>query len=73
VLVVTTTVRVLNRVHRHTTHLEHKTVAIISSGKDPDPGSGAFLTPGSRMGKKSGSQMNNPNHISESLATIFWG
>jgi hypothetical protein len=37
-----------------------------------DPGSGAFLTPGSGMGKKSGSGMNNPDHISESLETIFW-
>ncbi len=36
-----------------------------------DPGSGAFLTPGSGMGKKSGSGMNNPDHISESLETIF--
>jgi hypothetical protein len=32
---------------------------------DPDPGSGAFLAPGSGM--------NNPNHISaESIETIFW-
>jgi hypothetical protein len=33
---------------------------------DPDPGSGAFLTPGSGMGKKSGSgsEMNNPDQIS---------
>jgi hypothetical protein len=39
-----------------------------------DPGSGAFLTPGSGMGKKSGSGsgMNNPDHISKSLETIFW-
>ncbi len=37
-----------------------------------DPGSGAFLTPESGMGKKSGSGMNNPDHISESLETIFW-
>ncbi len=43
-----------------------------------DPGSGAFLTPGSGMGKNSGSGsgirigMNNPDHISESLETIFW-
>jgi hypothetical protein len=37
-------------------------------------GSGAFLTPGSGMGKKSGSGsgMNNQDHISESLETIFW-
>ncbi len=38
-------------------------------------GSGAFLTldPGSGLGKKSGSgsEMNNPDHISESLETIF--
>jgi hypothetical protein len=35
--------------------------------------SGAFLTLGSGMGKKSryGSGMNNPDHISESLETIF--
>jgi hypothetical protein len=24
------------------------------------------------MGKKSGSRMNNPDHISQSLETIFW-
>ncbi len=41
---------------------------------DRDPGSCAFFTPGSGMGKKSGSGngMNNPDHISESLKTIFW-
>jgi hypothetical protein len=43
---------------------------------DSDPGSGAFLSldPGSGMGKKtkSGSGMNIPDHISESLETIFW-
>jgi hypothetical protein len=44
-----------------------------SSVADPDPGSGAFLTLGSGMGKKSGSGMNNPDHISESLETIFLG
>ncbi len=39
-----------------------------------DPGSGAFLTPGSGMGKKSGpgSGMSNQDHISESLETVFW-
>ncbi len=45
-----------------------------TSVADPDPGSGAFLTSGSGMGKqsKSGSGMNIPHHISESLETIFW-
>jgi hypothetical protein len=45
-----------------------------TSVADPDPGSGAFLTPGSGMDKKSGSGsgMNNPDHIFESLETIFW-
>jgi hypothetical protein len=44
---------------------------------DPDPGSGDFLTPGSGMGEKqhldpgSGSGMNNPDHISESLEINF--
>jgi hypothetical protein len=39
-----------------------------------DPGSGAFLTPGSGMGRKSasGSGMNNPDNIFWSLETIFW-
>ncbi len=45
----------------------------ISSVSDPDPGSGAFLTPGSGMGKKSGSGsgMNNLDNISESLKNNF--
>jgi hypothetical protein len=42
---------------------------------EPDPGNGAFLTPGSGRGKNSGSGsgMNNLDHISERLETIFWG
>jgi hypothetical protein len=38
-----------------------------------DPESGAFLTPGSGMGKKSGSGsgMKNPDHISAILETVF--
>jgi hypothetical protein len=42
-------------------------------------GSGAFMTSGSGMGKKqdpdpgSGSGMINPDYISESLETIYWG
>jgi hypothetical protein len=46
---------------------------INSLGIVRDSGSGAFLTPGSGMGKKSvsGSGMNNPDYISESLQTIF--
>ncbi len=41
---------------------------------DPDPGSGACLTPGSGMGIQSRyrSGMNIFDHISESLETIFW-
>jgi hypothetical protein len=40
----------------------------LSSVADPDPGSGAFLIPGSGIGKKSGSEsgINNLDHISES-------
>ncbi len=46
-----------------------------TSVADPKLGSDGFLTPGSGMGKKSGSGsgMNNPDHISDSLETIvFW-
>ncbi len=50
-------------------------VHLRSSVADTDQGCGAYLTPGSGMGKKSGSGsgMNNPDHISESLESIFWG
>jgi hypothetical protein len=46
---------------------------LFCSVADPDLGSGAFLTPGSGMGRKSasGSRMNNPNHIFYSLETFF--
>jgi hypothetical protein len=44
----------------------------------PDPESGSFLTPGYEIDlgsgmykKRSGSGINKPNHISESLETIF--
>jgi hypothetical protein len=42
---------------------------------DPDPGSSAFLTPGTRdpgwVKMVSGSGMNNPDHIFERLETSF--
>ena len=46
---------------------------------DPDPGSGAFATPGSGSGIRDGKNpdpgseigMNIPNHISESSEIIF--
>jgi hypothetical protein len=49
-----------------------------SSAADPDPGSAAFLTPGStiriRDGKNlyPGSGINIPDNFSESLGTVFW-
>jgi hypothetical protein len=49
---------------------------IRTSVADPDPISRAFLTldPVSGMGKtsRSGSGRNIPDHIFESLETIFW-
>jgi hypothetical protein len=48
---------------------------IFTSIADPYPGPGAFLTPGSGLGKKSGSGsgMKTPDHIySECFETIFW-
>jgi hypothetical protein len=55
--------------------LKKREIHIVDcSVANPDPGSGAFLTPGSGMGKKtgSGSGMNNPDHISERLKNNFW-
>jgi hypothetical protein len=45
-----------------------------TSVADLDPGTGAFLSPGSGSGKKSrsGSRINIPDHISESFETVFW-
>ncbi len=40
----------------------------LSSVADPDPGYGAFLTPGSRS-----SDPGSQTHIFESLVAIFWG
>jgi hypothetical protein len=60
-------------------------IALAGSVEDPDPGSGAFLIPGSGaflipgsgMGRSQhpdpGSGMNNPDHIFQSLETIFLG
>ncbi len=45
---------------------------VKSSVADPDPGSGALLTPGSGIGKKSGFGIKNADHISERLETIFF-
>jgi hypothetical protein len=58
----------LNLEHREPTVMFFFSVLRIRI-RDPVP----FFTPGSGMGKKSGSGMNNPAHISESLETIFWG
>jgi hypothetical protein len=51
---------------------------LTCSVADTDPGSSAFLTPGSGIRDNqepdpgSGSGMNIPDHISKSLETIFW-
>jgi hypothetical protein len=39
---------------------------------DPELGSGAFLSPGSGISKKTGSGINNPDHIFDTLETNFW-
>ncbi len=40
---------------------------------DLDPGSGAFVTPGSGMEKITDPETNNPDHISGSFETYFLG
>ncbi len=51
-------------------------VSIFAKTSVADPGSGAFLIPGSGFDKKSGSgsgsAIYNPDYISWSLETIFW-
>jgi hypothetical protein len=52
---------------------------LLGSVEDPDPGSGAFFDawvrdPGwvKNQDPGPGSGLDSPNHISESLETIFW-
>ncbi len=54
--------------------LRHRLRYYIFSYSVPDPGSGAFLNPGSGMGTKSrsGSEIRNEHHNFENLKTIFW-
>ncbi len=46
---------------------------IGNSVADPDPGSGAFLTPGSGIWNRFFPDTGSQIHIFESLVTIFWG
>ncbi len=64
----------VRQIATHSLNFE-KLYMVRSSVADPSPVSGAFLTPGSGLRKKSisGSGVNNPDHISESLEIIFFG
>ena len=44
----------------------------LTSVADPDPGSGAFLTPGSGIRNRFFPDPGSQIHNSESLLTIFW-
>jgi hypothetical protein len=59
--------------HVFFSYKDAKGLLLKSSVADPDPV--PFFTSGSGMGKKSrsGSEMNIPDHIFESLETIFGG
>jgi hypothetical protein len=57
----------IHTVHKYIIYQAIPTEDPTISVADTDPGSGDFLNPGSR----SGSGMNIPDHISESLETIF--
>jgi hypothetical protein len=46
--------------------------AVPASVADPDPGSGAFLTPGSGIGFFRIPNLGSQTHIFEGLVTIFW-
>ncbi len=45
---------------------------MIISVADPDPGSGAFLTPGSGIRNRFFPDPGSQTHIFENLLTIFW-
>jgi hypothetical protein len=49
-----------------------KLVLQNSSFADPDPGSGAFLTPGSGIRNRFIPDPGSQTHIFESLVTTFW-
>ncbi len=54
------------RVNSYSKHLHMSNVA------DPDPGSGAFLTPGSGTRNRFFPDPGSQTHTFESLVTIFW-
>jgi hypothetical protein len=45
---------------------------ILTSVADPDPGSGAFLTPGTGIRDRFFPDPGSLTHILESFVTIFW-
>jgi hypothetical protein len=55
---------------QHPLHLQVRT--IVGNKHNCPAGSATFLTPGSGMGKKNQDPLNIPDHISDSLETIFW-
>jgi hypothetical protein len=59
----------------HSTHLtfvyQNYNIFFISVA-DPDPGSGAFLTPGSGIRNRFFPDPGSQTHTFESLVTIFW-
>jgi hypothetical protein len=54
-----------------TNYLESK-VRPTTSVADPDPGSGAFLTPGSEIRNRFFPDPGSQTHLFENLMTIFW-
>jgi hypothetical protein len=52
--------------------LDRSCFSAKSSVADPDPGSGAFLTPGSGIGFFRIPDLGSQPHIFENLLTIFW-
>jgi hypothetical protein len=57
---------------QQTAYRSHMELMVGSSVADPDPGSGAFLTPGSGIRNRFFPDPGSQTHIFESLVTIFW-
>ncbi len=60
------------RLHRGQGNYLGKWERLRSSVADPDPGSGAFLTPGSEIRNRFFPDPGSQTNIFESLVTIFW-
>jgi|LakMenEpi03Aug12_release.lakeMendotaPanAssembly.Ray.scaffolds.fasta_scaffold1521903_1 hypothetical protein len=62
----------VKKIEFHPVPLNSIVYSVLASVADPDPGSGAFLTPGSGIRNRFFQDPGSQTHIFESLVKTFW-